>query len=364
MGIAGHATTEGTARYAARHDTCGQGHFRKSKTLSWSSIGIGTYLGGGDDKTDALVADAVSACLRGGINVIDSAANYRRERGEKSAGAALAKMFDSGDVQRDEVLVCTKGGYLPHGGDWFAKTYLKAGGNISADDLVGGSHCMHPDYLESQLEQSRANLSLDTIDVYYIHNPESQADKVDEDTFWARIEAAFGMLEGAVQAGKIRTYGIASWNAFRADEGVTAHMSLVRAKALAQKAAGAGRDHFQHVQMPFNLAMPQALRRPTQRVGEQPATALRTATAMALRVFASGSIRQDKIGRLADYVIAALGSDLTSDAQRALQFTRSAPGVGTALIGLKQPAHVEEALALCRQSPLPAADIMRLVSRY
>jgi aryl-alcohol dehydrogenase-like predicted oxidoreductase len=40
---------------------------------------------------------------------------------------------------------------------------------------------------------------------------------------------------------------------------------------------------------------------------------------------------------------------LTHPAQRALQFTRSAPGLATALIGMKQPNHVQQNLELCKK---------------
>jgi aryl-alcohol dehydrogenase-like predicted oxidoreductase len=43
---------------------------------------------------------------------------------------------------------------------------------------------------------------------------------------------------------------------------------------------------------------------------------------------------------------------LQTDAQRALQFARSAPGITCALVGMKTPAHVEENAALARVDPL------------
>ena len=35
-------------------------------------------------------------------------------------------------------------------------------------------HCMSPAYLENQIERSRRNLGMETIDLFYVHNPESQ----------------------------------------------------------------------------------------------------------------------------------------------------------------------------------------------
>lgn len=354
--ISGHATAEGTAAFRKRFaGRAAPGHFRNAGGLAWSSIGIGTYLGNPDAATDRLVADAVCRAVEAGINVIDTAINYRFERGEKSIGAALRRLIDTGAAARHEVILCTKGGYLPHPArtQWFAETYVGRDG-ISMADLVGGSHCMHPAYLKGELERSRINLGVATIDVYYVHNPESQVGKVDDATFHDRLRAAFATLEEAVTAGTIRAYGIASWNAFRVKEGERGFMSLARAKALAREAAG-GDDHFRFVQVPLNLAMREAVTLPTQRIGNAVLPAIPAARALGLEVVASGAIAQARFGALPAKLAARLGATLVDDAPRALQYARSAPGVLTALVGMKQPAHVAANLALLGIAPLDAA---------
>ncbi len=91
MLLAGHATLEGTKRYCAyRTKTCSEDHFRKSKGIWWSSLGIGTYLGTPDSQTDKSVAQAIIHSVDNGINVIDTAINYRREQAERSVGVALS----------------------------------------------------------------------------------------------------------------------------------------------------------------------------------------------------------------------------------------------------------------------------------
>ena len=352
--IAGFATEDGTAGCRDRMaGATAASHFRRAHGLWWSSIGFGTYLGGMDAATDNLVADAVVEAVGGGVNVVDSAANYRSERGERSVGRALARLIGSGAARREEIIVCTKGGYVPHGSDRFLADHVRPGGAISRSDLVGG-HCMHPEYLSRQLDQSRRNLGIDTIDLYYLHNPESQAGAVDAATFDARVEAAFRMFDKAVAENRVRAYGIASWNAFRLAPGTPKHMALSHAKNLARRAAGGAPDHFRFVQMPLNLGMTEALKTPTQRIGDRSMTAVQAALTLGLGVVASGSIGQGKFAALPADAQKALGPDLSSDAQRALQFTRSAPGVTTALIGMKQPRHVGEALALCAEPPLDA----------
>src|ERR671913_1449333 len=148
--ITGYATAAGTARYAARFNgRLPTEHFRRlGDGLMVSSLGIGTYLGRDDDATDALYTRAVARALEQGINVIDTAVNYRHQRSERAIGAALAQAIESGVVQRDEVVVATKGGFVAFDGNvpadptaYVASTYLNTG-IMQAADLVGGQHCI------------------------------------------------------------------------------------------------------------------------------------------------------------------------------------------------------------------------------
>src|SRR5260370_38008481 len=171
--IAGRETADGTARYAARARAA-EGHFRDCDGLAASSLGIGTYLGREDDATDTLYRSAVDQGVARGMNVIDTAINYRHQRSERAIRAALADLVSRRVVARDEIIVATKGGYIPFDrevpddpGAYFTATYLKTG-IVGPGDVVGGSHCITPRYLIDQIARSRANLGLATIDVYYI----------------------------------------------------------------------------------------------------------------------------------------------------------------------------------------------------
>jgi len=358
MTIVGSATSAGTRRFSAR-SVCPAGHFRRVGDQFWSSVGIGTYLGAVNEITDRLVEFAVIDAVAGGINVIDTAANYRREQAEKSIGRSLEKLISRGQVNRDELIICSKGGYLPFGAEGFRQDVSGKVGNVTEDDMVGGSHCMHPDYLEWQLNRSLENLGIDTLDVYYVHNPEAQAGKITPDLFERRLEQAFRMLEGAVLDGKIRAYGIATWNAFRLPVGQTAYMSLQNAKSIALCAADGDRDNFRFIQMPIHLAALEGLQLANQTVGADQFPAVRAALNLGIRTIASSAIGQAKLTELPEHLGKVLGDDL-SDVQRALQFTRSAPGIATALVGMKQPDHVLHNLELCQIPPLPAARVRTL----
>ena len=122
--LPGHATAAGTARYRDRFANLRDaGHFRQAEHVPgvsqlWlSSIGLGTYLGDPSDAADQAYMAAIEAGLRSGINVLDTAINYRHQRSERNIGSVLKHMVGSGELHRDEVLVCTKAGYLSFDGN-------------------------------------------------------------------------------------------------------------------------------------------------------------------------------------------------------------------------------------------------------
>lgn len=358
--IPGHATQEGTRRYAARFESqCGPGHFRQAGGLWWSSLGIGTYLGNADEDTDDLVYQAIVTCVNAGVNVIDSAINYRGERGERCVGRALASLIGQNAVKRNEVIVCSKGGFLPQslGVEWYRERYGSGEvPGIGMEDLVADCHSMNPRYLHDQLERSRRNLGLETIDVYYVHNPEVQLGNVPVDVFYERLEKAFAFLEHAVQEGVIRDYGLATWNGLRLPPGQAKHISLERAKKIARSVAESGKDHFRYVQLPFNLTMREAVGRPTQLVNGRMTSAIAAARELGLSPVISGSIAQGNLPDLTGAQRKLFGETPLNDVQRALQFARSTPGIVTALVGMKQMFHIEENLDVCKAPLLEGAQ--------
>ena len=365
--LAGVATFEGTERYASRiggrlpHD-----HFRRlAGGPRTSSVGLGTYLGKEDGATDLQYQQAVRRSLERGINVIDTAINYRYQRSERAVGAALEEAIGRGLVARDEVVVATKGGFIPFdgavprdAGAFFTETYLRPG-IVTPDDVVGGQHCMTPRFLSDQLDRSRKNLGLATLDVYYVHNPELQLEHVDREEFDARLRRAFEALEQAVTDGRIARYGTATWAGYRADPGTPGHLSLEEVTRAAHDVAGAD-HHFKVIQVPYNLAMTEAYTRATQKVGADVVTVAEAARRLGLYVMASASVYQGQLARNLPPVVAQFLPGLETDAQRAIQFVRSTPGIGTALVGMKSTLHVEENAEVTGVPPLPPADFARL----
>lgn len=364
--ISGSASPQGTARFAQRFPKLQEaGHFRQPRSIPgvsdlWvSSIGLGTYLGDPTEAADRNYVEAVRHALHSGANLLDTAINYRHQRSERNLGSALGELVGSGALQRDELLVCTKAGYLSFDADmppdpraYFAREYVEPG-ILDPREVAAGSHCMAPKYLENQLERSRRNLGLETIDVFYVHNPESQLGEVPRPLFRDRLRAAFAMLEGAVKDGRIRFYGVATWNAFRVVDGHMG-MDLADTVALAREAGGSD-HHFRFLQLPFNLAMPEAFALKNQRLDGKPASLLTAAPSLGVAVVGSATLHQ---GRLTDglpaFIQARLG--MGSDAHNAIQFARSAPGLLAALVGMGRREHVDFNLQLASQPPTPPQD--------
>jgi len=360
------ATPEGAQRYRDRFPDRPD-YFRLQQGLWMSSVGLGTYLGEPDAATDARYVAAVQRAVECGINVIDTAINYRFQRSERSVGAALKALFESGRAQRDEVVVATKGGYVPFDGEWPASPeryirdhYIDAG-IARADDFVG-THCMTPEYLWHQLDRSLRNLGLDCIDVYYLHNPETQLEAIPRDRFRQRLRAAIAFLETCVDEGRIQFYGLATWNGLRASPKSTDYLSLDDTLALAREARGI-HHHCRFVQLPFNVAMLDALTARNQRAAGESMSLLEAAQRLGVTVMCSATVLQARlIGRLSAALREKFGA-LTTDAQRAIQFTRSAPGVATALVGMSRVEHVDENLAVSRTPPLDEVSFKRLLVR-
>jgi aryl-alcohol dehydrogenase-like predicted oxidoreductase len=326
------ATPEGTARFAGRFAEFDAGFFRDVLGLRVSSLGIGTHLGEADDEADDAYTEALIEAGNGGINFFDTAINYRGQRSERCIGAALKQL------NRDEIVVCTKAGFLTPGA-------LPA--SLDPDELVGGMHSISPLFLADQIDRSCANLGVDTIDVFYLHSPETQLAFRTREAFDARMRRAFAGLERQVEQGKIRYYGVATWGGFRSRDA----LSL---PALAQIALeeGGPDHHFRFIQLPFNLGMVEAF-------VDRPENVLEEAARLGIAVVASGSLMQTRLLDMPD-VMESLIPGLDTPAQRAVQFTRSTPGIAVALAGMGRATHVAENLGVARVPPMPREQYMRL----
>jgi aryl-alcohol dehydrogenase-like predicted oxidoreductase len=295
--------------------------------------------------------------------VIDTAINYRFQRSERSIGAALRDLAAKG-FSRDEVVLCTKAGFLTPDGempgdaaDYFAHEYVDRG-ILGPEDVAAGCHSMAPRYLADQLDRSLRNLGVECVDVFYLHNPETQLSEIPREEFRRRIGEAFKFLESAVAAGKIGAYGMATWNAFREEPSSQGYLSLAAMEEIAREAAGPD-HHFRFVQLPLNLAMPEGLLKANQIVERKTMAMVQAARALGITLIASAALLQGQLSRnLPPYVGEILGTK--SDSASALQFARSVPAVTTALVGMSRPEHVRANLEMIAVEPAPRDQFLKL----
>jgi aryl-alcohol dehydrogenase-like predicted oxidoreductase len=328
------ATAAATSRFVQRHPAfASAGFYRRILELEVSSLGIGTYLGQSDDATDRDYVDALTAAAEGGINFFDCAINYRNQRSERAIGAALRQL------NREEIVVCSKAGFLTPGAvpDW-----------LESGDVVGGMHSLAPRFLADQIERSRGNLGIDTLDVFYIHNPETQLSFRTRADFETRIRRSFAQLEILVDKRKIRWYGIATWDGFRRRDA----LSLQRLAEIAADEGG-NEHHFRFIQLPFNLGMVEAFL-------ERPESVLEAAGRLGMYAIASASLMQGRILSQMPETVQALLPGLESDAQRAIQFTRSTPGISVALVGMGRKEHVLHNLGVAGAPPATRDQYLQL----
>ena len=363
--VSGFATGEGTANYAKRHSGVAANHYKNFDGLSLSSVGIGTYLGNPDDVTDSLVKDAVVSSVKAGVNVIDTAINYRSQKAERSVGKAIAELVQSGDAKREEVFVSTKNGYVTNDGDaneefWvnIQNTLVKSG-IIKSGDISSGYHCMTIPYLEYNLKQSMKNLGLDCIDLMYLHNAaEGQLQDISKEEFLKKLHDVFEFYEIQRKNGLIKYYGMATWECFRVAPNHPQYLSIFDIVKLAKEVGG--QDHrFRFIQLPYNMYYDQALNMKTQGDSNQ-YTILESAIQLGIGVFASVPLMQAKL--LAPNVLPEFGN-MTKPSHRAVQFVRSTPGIIAPLVGQKSQAHVQENLEILKTPVLSETEFSDLVKK-
>ncbi len=362
--ISGFATSEGTEKFA-NASNANPLNFKKIHNLTLSNVGIGTYLGNSDEKTDEVVKNAVKQSVLSGVNVIDTAINYRAQKAERSVGRAITELIQEEKITRDQIFLCTKNGYLTNDADvkqdfWeYVKNEYSQKGIISEGDVSSGYHCMTLSYLSDQLERSLRNLSVNCIDLLYLHNAvEGQINDISKDQFLKNLKLVFELYEQKRTEGKIKFYGMATWECFRVSGESPQYLSLEETVNMAKEVGG--QDHgFRFIQLPFNMHYDQALLKKTQLFDGVSISILEAASKLGIGVFTSVPFMQGRL--LAPGVIPEFND--MKPAHRALQFIRSSPGVLAPLVGQKSQEHVSENLEIMKIPPLTDDEFISLVKK-
>ena len=368
QGIA--ATASGTAEYAAKYRELFYRSFGNSG-LVVSEAGFGGY------RVDVSVAEhrqALEHALRSGINLIDTSANYADGGSEQLVGVVLADMIKRGEIDREQVVVVTKAGYLQ--GENLELSRQRKGEGVPFPDLVVFDaeleHCIHPVFLAEQLTRSLQRMQLTHIDCLLLHNPEyylkwANHNNIDPEVaqteYLRRIEVAFRYLESEVESGRIGCYGISS-NTFPKPATDYERTDLSAILALAE--AIAQQHHFRVIEFPCNLFEPGAMVEENQPMNQ---TLIEFALDNQVTTLINrplNAIQADQLIRLADNVYAGEAARQAANFRRrlagidpawsadtlsrlAIRALRSTAGIGSVLVGMRRKEYVEDVLQELRE---------------
>jgi aryl-alcohol dehydrogenase-like predicted oxidoreductase len=362
--ISGFATSDGTKKFAQKSGI-NQANFKEFENLTLSNVGIGTYLGDPDAKTDELVTNAVKQSIMSGINVVDTAINYRSQKAERSVGKAISELIQEGKASRDQIFLSSKNGYVTNDADvqlgfWeYVKEEYTQKGVIKEGDVTSGYHCMTPTYLSDQLERSLKNLDLECVDLMYLHNAvEGQIKDISKEQFLDNLKSVFELYEQKRDEGKIQFYGMATWECFRVSNDNPQYLSLEDTVKMAEKIGGENHG-FRFIQLPFNMYYDQALLGKNQLLGTENVSILEAAVKLEIGVFTSVPFMQGRLlapGAMPDF-------NELKPSLRALQFIRSSPGVLAPLVGQKSPNHLSENLEIMKIPSLSEGEFLTLVKK-
>jgi len=351
------ATLDDTLNFAKKFS-----HYKdfyiKHNNLVFSKLGLGTF-NKEPYKEENYVFHyiaGVKEAIKNGINLIDTASNYRYGQSEKEIGIALQELFEEGDTKREELIICSKGGFIQLDYPFPQNPYAWIEENIinsslaKLEDIELDQHCMTPDYLEWSCQKSLENLGVKTLDIYFLHNPEIQISKLGYKIWLKKVESAFKRFEKMVTKGMIKSYGVAVWNGF-IDKSTNEHINLEDLLEIAIKVGGENHN-FKYIQTPFNMAKTSIYTMPTQTVKGEECTLLQAAHRLKIGVISSSSLLQmnlfkksfnAQVGYLLDSKMV-----LENDIQLALQFVRSTPGLISSLFASKVPVHIKKNLEITK----------------
>ena len=319
-----------------KHRTFGRTGIQVSEII----FGAGAVGGIVIHKDDATKREAIRRALAGGINWIDTAAQYGNGKSEEAL-----ELADPGIQERHP--------------------YLSTKFGLDVENLND-----IPAQIEERFRASLARLKRSSVDLLQLHN---------------RI--------GPKPGGRVMTVeqilgkdGVADGLERLREKGLIRHMGITAIGEAASVCEVIRSRRFDSAQVYYNLLNPSAGRSmPAAWTGQNlggiiEACRANSVAVMAIRIFAAGVIATDeRTGResvlIADTSVAederktkavfdAIGTGHGTRAQVALRFVLSNPDVSCAIIGSAELHHIDEALQAQQMGPLPPDVLARLDALY
>lgn len=364
------ATAEATYNFAIKFKDY-KDFYIKHNDLIFSKLGLGTFNKEPYKEENYVFhyIEGVKQAVRSGINLIDTASNYRYGQSEREIGEALNELMSADEVKREELIICSKGGFIQLDFPFPENPYKWIEENIidnklaTKDDIELDQHCMTPDFLEWSCKRSLKNMGVESFDIYFLHNPEMQLQRLGYKEFLKKIESIFKRFEKLCDNGCMKYYGIAVWNGFIDQKGLNEHINLEDLVNIAKKVGGEN-HRFKYIQTPFNIAKTSIYTMPTQSVKGEACTLLQATHRLGIGVISSSSLLQMNLFKKSFKAETGYLLDpemiLKNDIQLALQFVRSTPGIISSLFASKAPVHVKENVEITKVKMAPRSryDLM------
>lgn len=212
-----------------------------------SIIGFGMYKGAENKEGDEKWLKSLLYGLKKGINLIDTAQKYRNGKSEKILGKAI-KIYQKKN-KREYLTIISKVGLLPK---YFYTQNLQTKIGIKKNNINNAlNFCIDTKYINWSIDNSLKLLEIKYLDYYLLHNPEIALLKTGG---YKKILNALDTLQTLKENGKIKYYGIATWNGLRRSSSSKMHINLLKIITYLNKKYGK-KNGFKCIEAPLSIGM-------------------------------------------------------------------------------------------------------------
>ena len=298
--IKGYADLNGTKEYFNKQNYK-ENWYTANDRYIYSRLGLGTFIGDFSDENSRLFRESIKYALLNGVNFIDTAINYRGMRSERDIGIVITKLIEDGLINRNQLIISSKAGIIPGDGEImfrpinYMNVKLIDTGILSKEDVYMEETLwltMNPEYFEYALEVSRKHLNLETIDIYYMHELELSMKHYGAKEFYRRLKDIIVAYENMVSEGKIKEYGMATWDAFQLEETHEQYISLERVMEVVESVKT--EHHFKHLMVPINMQNKLCVESRNQSYKQNKLSIVQCASKFNIDVHVSGPLGQGK----------------------------------------------------------------------
>ncbi|MEG2787811.1 MAG: aldo/keto reductase [Romboutsia sp.] len=332
--IKGCANIQGTIEYFNKQNSTENWNITNDR-YSYSKLGLGTFIGDFSDENSRLFRESIKYALLNGINFIDTAINYRGMRSERDIGIAITKLIEDGLINRNQFIISSKAGIIPGDGEImfrpinYMNEKLIDTGILSKEDVYMEETLwltMNPKYFEHALEVSRKHLNLETIDIYYMHELELSMKHYGAKEFYRRLKDIIVAYENMVSEGKIKEYGMATWDAFQLNPNHEQYISLEKVMEVVESVTT--KHHFKHLMLPINIENRECVEYKNQNYKQSKLSIVECASKYDIAVHVSGPLGQGK-------------ADNYEDVEKYLSYLTNESKCNSYFVGTKRTEHLK-----------------------